>query len=252
MQASRPLLFIGSSTESLNLAFAAQANLEDYAQVVVWKQGVFELSKFVLESLLDVLDESDFGLFIFSPNDVVTIRGKELQAVRDNVIFELGLFIGRLGRERSFIIMPRGAEDMRLPSDLLGVNIGTFVVPERQDKPRFLQSALGPACFAIQGFLTQWAESKAAAPRPASTPMALGLPKPMQNHLLNLAAGHTSNYEGRGSLRSELRQLKDLGLIEKIPEHNIGDIQTGKVVDLSEYVRLTEFGQDLASRFQGS
>src|SRR6516164_10392214 len=140
---SKPTLFIGSSSESLNIAFAAQANLEDYAQVLVWKQGVFELSKFVLESLLDVLDESDFGLFIFSPNDILAIRGQELHAVRDNVIFELGLFIGRLGRSRSFIIMPKGAEDMRLPSDLLGVNVGTFVAPET-DKPRFLEAALGP------------------------------------------------------------------------------------------------------------
>jgi hypothetical protein len=246
---SKPTLFIGSSSESLNIAFAAQANLEDYAQVLVWKQGVFELSKFVLESLLDVLDESDFGLFIFSPNDILAIRGQELHAVRDNVIFELGLFIGRLGRSRSFIIMPKGAEDMRLPSDLLGVNVGTFVAPET-DKPRFLEAALGPVCFEIQGIITKAVESKTSAP--PKTPMAVAVPELLRNHLVNLASGRTSNYEGRGTLRSELRQLRDLGLVEKLPNRNIGDIQTGKTVDLSDYVKLTEFGKGWLQALKGS
>ena len=73
--------------------------------------------------------------------------------------------------------------------------------------------------------------------------MAVAVPELLRNHLVNLAAGRTSNYEGRGTLRSELRQLRDLGLVEKLPNRNIGDIQTGKTVDLSDYVKLTEFGK---------
>ena len=36
----KPVLFVGSSSESLEVAFAAQENLEDCTQVIVWTQGL--------------------------------------------------------------------------------------------------------------------------------------------------------------------------------------------------------------------
>jgi predicted nucleotide-binding protein len=67
--------------------------------------------------LVGALNGSDFGVFVFPPDDVVRMRKKEHQAIRDNVIFELGLFIGRLGRERNFIVMPRGTDKLHIPSE---------------------------------------------------------------------------------------------------------------------------------------
>ena len=139
----KPSLFIASSSESVDVAYALQENLEHVAEVTVWSQGVFDLSRFALESLLDVLDAADFGLFVFAPNDVLSIRGQDKQAVRDNVVFELGLFIGRLGRDRNFIVIPKGNEEsFRLPSDLLGLTPALYE-PNRQDTN--LRAALGPA-----------------------------------------------------------------------------------------------------------
>lgn len=139
----KPSLFIASSSESVDVAFALQENLEHIAEVTVWSQGVFDLSRFALESLIDILDTADFGLFVFAPNDVLSIRGQDKQAVRDNVLFELGLFIGRLGRERNFIVIPKGNEEgFRLPTDLLGLTPALYE-PNRQDAN--LQAALGPA-----------------------------------------------------------------------------------------------------------
>ena len=69
--------------------------------VTVWTDGVFVASRYPVESLEKELDESDFGIAIASPDDTVESRGKSVATARDNVVFEIGLFIGRLGRTRS-------------------------------------------------------------------------------------------------------------------------------------------------------
>jgi predicted nucleotide-binding protein len=102
----RPRLFVGSSREALDIANAIHENLVNDAEVTVWNQGISELSQTTLESLLEKLDDMDFGVFVFAPDDVVQIRGEQGQATRDNVVFELGLFVGRRGKERSFFILP--------------------------------------------------------------------------------------------------------------------------------------------------
>src|SRR5262249_28834679 len=143
----KPSLFVGSSSESLDIAYAAQRNLEDVAEVVVWTQGIFELTKSYLESLLEALEDTEFGLFVFGNDDVIRFRGTEMLTARDNVVLEFGLFIGRLGRDRTFILMPKSSTDFHLPTDLLGVSTATFYPPSR---PERLQAALGPACHDIR------------------------------------------------------------------------------------------------------
>jgi hypothetical protein len=143
----KPALFIASSRESIDLASAMQESLEHVAEVTVWTQDVFKLSRYNIESLIDALEVSDFGVFMFEPQDVLNIRGSDKLTVRDNVLFELGLFIGKLGRERCFIVAPRGSEeDIHLPSDLLGLTPALYE-PDRQDKN--LVAALGPAATKI-------------------------------------------------------------------------------------------------------
>jgi len=121
----KPRLFIGSSVEGLNIAYAIQENLSYTAEVTVWNQGVFNLSDTTIESLILVLENTDFGVFVFTPDDITTIRGKKNTTVRDNVLFELGLFIGKIGRKRSFIVMPDNT-NFHLPTDLLGITPGKY------------------------------------------------------------------------------------------------------------------------------
>ena len=138
----KPRIFIGSSVEGLSIAYAIQQNLTHDAESTVWDQGVFELSKTTIESLNTVLDSVDFAIFVFNPDDVINLRGEKSLSVRDNVIFELGLFIGKLGRERVFYITPDGS-DLHIPTDLVGVTPGKYD-PNRDDKS--YQAATGPAC----------------------------------------------------------------------------------------------------------
>ncbi|MBI3249576.1 MAG: nucleotide-binding protein [Deltaproteobacteria bacterium] len=156
----KPRVFVGSSTESLDIANSIHENLEHNAEVTIWTQGIFELSKSSLDSLLGTLDAFDFGVFVFSPDDISVIHGKEHATVRDNIVFELGLFIGRLGKERNFIVLPRGHEEtLHLPTDLLGLTPALYE-PNRQDGN--LCAALGPACSKLSKAFTGLGKLKIA------------------------------------------------------------------------------------------
>jgi hypothetical protein len=145
MPTIKPKIFLGSSTEKLDIAYAIQENLQRDAEVAVWTQGVFDLGADVLDEILDKLNDSDFGVFVFSPDDRITIRTEDLAAVRDNVLFEYGLFVGRLGRARSVYVKPKDAANMWIPSDLAGVVSAGY--DSHADN---LVVSLGPACNAIR------------------------------------------------------------------------------------------------------
>jgi predicted nucleotide-binding protein len=142
-------VFVGSSVESLKYANAIQQNLDPYdADVTVWPQGVFRISAYGLESLLEAARSHDFGVFLFAADDVIIIKNQLQSAVRDNVIFELGLFMGRLGRNRNFIVAAIGV-DLHLPTDLLGMNTAGYD-PNRADAVAAVGSACGQIRSAIQ------------------------------------------------------------------------------------------------------
>ncbi len=142
----KPKIFIGSSVEGLSVAYSIQQNLTHDAEVTVWDQGVFELSRTTIESLLEVLERSDFGIFVFSQDDISIIRDESKNVIRDNVLFEFGLFIGKLGRGRVFFVIPSDTE-LHLPTDLIGITPGKYD-PNREDKS--LQAATGPVCHQIR------------------------------------------------------------------------------------------------------
>ena len=138
--------FIASSKEALDIALAIQANLHDTLECTVWPQDPFQLSDSILNGLVAQANSVDFGIFLFMPDDISTIRDVQHMTVRDNVLFELGLFGGKLGTERTFIVHPREPA-LRFPSDLLGITTATFEL-ERED--RNWEAALGPACGRIR------------------------------------------------------------------------------------------------------
>lgn len=140
-QASRPSIFIGSSSEGLEIAQALQECLERTADSEIWDQGTFIVGKGFLESLVDALPKHDFAVLVLTPDDLVTKREVTSLGPRDNVLFELGLFMGRLGRSRTFMVSC--ADDgIQLPSDLAGIQQAKF----RRRSDGNLLAALGPVC----------------------------------------------------------------------------------------------------------
>lgn len=143
----RPILFIGCSTESLSVAREVQAGLNyDDMDTRIWSEpNIFSASSYPMEALEGQLEEADFALLVIGADDQVLSRGKTEDAPRDNVILELGLFIGAISRARTFMLQPRGA-DLKIPSDLLGLTPLTY---EMVDAAR-LASSLGPAINSIR------------------------------------------------------------------------------------------------------
>ena len=88
--------------------------------VQLWTDGVFGASQFILTELERQVRESDFAVLVLGPDDVVESRDEISDAPRDNVIFELGLFMGALSHERTFMVIPRDCE-IKIPTDLLGL-----------------------------------------------------------------------------------------------------------------------------------
>ena len=66
-------------------------------------RGTFKPSITFIEALEEELAQSDFAVLTLTPDDQTESRGKVSMAPRDNVLFELGLFMGRLGRNRTLL-----------------------------------------------------------------------------------------------------------------------------------------------------
>ena len=148
-------VFVASSVEGLDVAYAVQENFQFDFDITVWSQGVFALTKGSLENLDEQSGRYDAAVFVFSPDDSSVVRGTSKATVRDNVLFELGLFIGRLGREKCFLIKPMSFSDFDLPTDLIGITPGTYDDARGDGN---LVAALGPVCNKIRRALNPKAD----------------------------------------------------------------------------------------------
>jgi predicted nucleotide-binding protein len=74
----------------------------------------------IIEKFVDCADEVGFAVVLLTPDDLGGSAGALTQATRarQNVIFELGYFAGKLGRGRTCLLCKGSVE---IPSDLYGV-----------------------------------------------------------------------------------------------------------------------------------
>ena len=153
-----PSVFIGSSTEGLATAEAIQSLLDHDFEPEIWNQGTFDANDISLLSLIQATRQFDFAIFVVDVADVATKRGSLKNIARDNVIFELGLFIGAIGAERCFMVYNR-TNRPDLPTDLAGVNAVNYRVHQTGN----LISSLGSAATSIK------TKIRALGPRSTST-----------------------------------------------------------------------------------
>jgi hypothetical protein len=144
----RPKVFIGSSNRNIRLAEAVQRNFARTQEIeaIVWDQSTYRLSVSNLTNLLNRLEQSDFGVFVLAEDDEAIIKGKPVRITRDNVIFECGMYVGRLGPGRVFAIAPPRTETTHILTDLDGVMLASL----QEVSDNNVDAMVGPACGLIR------------------------------------------------------------------------------------------------------
>lgn len=129
-------VFIGSSSQvrQYQLMLVDKLLRSSTIEVVRWDSDQFRTGgQFFLDTLLNATAEKDldFAVFIFSEDDAIKSSEKIYYTPRDNVLFELGLFMGKLTKERTFVLAPKPWQTkLKILSDLQGY------MPELYSKPK--------------------------------------------------------------------------------------------------------------------
>ncbi len=116
-----PVLFLGSSKESLPIVNAIIAGLDRSRVIPVpWTQDIFWPSDTAVEDLEAQLPHTDFAVLIFGLDDKIISRDTPFEGPRDNVLVEFGMFLGAIGRKRTYLLKPKGML-IKVPTDLMGL-----------------------------------------------------------------------------------------------------------------------------------
>ena len=266
----RPALFIGSSEEGLPFARAARGLLNEDADITLWNEGFFHLGGTFIETLVNELERFDFALLVITPDDFVRARDVEGFGPRDNVIFELGLFMGRLGRARTFLL--HQSSSIKIPTDLSGMKAAKYNWPADDDNRH---KAIAAACDMIRDVIRDLGvnEAKIGAKigrdlnqlesRQNMHEQELSRQRAEIRALQVALQGMVTRYEfekltglrqGRpflvrysDNMMDELRHLRAMDMIMNSPDKGIRSIEeryrgSQEKFDLSEYFHITEHG----------
>src|SRR5205807_8472644 len=104
-----------------NLAFARGEELS--FEVTPWTEGFFRSNEIPLNRFLKNLLRFDAAVVVLGADDLRESEkdaGARVYVPRDNVIFELGACMSRLGTQKTFIVVPETPEVV-LPSYFKGI-----------------------------------------------------------------------------------------------------------------------------------
>lgn len=136
----KPNIFMICSHEALNTAETIRYGLRYVAETDLWSdEHIFRPGNYPLDDLARQVDKADFGIALAEPDDLLLLKGEPRTVPRDNVVFELGWFMSRLGRNRTLLLVPD--REIKLPSDWKGMNQIPY---DHTDDLAALPQKLGP------------------------------------------------------------------------------------------------------------
>jgi len=136
-----PVVFVGSSSESLNVARAVQNTLRKIARTSLWTD-IFRPGGYTFDELRRQVRQCDFAVLILASDDSLSSRGTRRRVPRDNVIFEAGMLMAVLGPRRS-LLLEDSSVVLKVPKDIDGITTVRFDGGEFASKgPRGILRAL--------------------------------------------------------------------------------------------------------------
>lgn len=123
----RPYVFIGSSGEQRDVANLIKAGLTcPDIDCEVWSEPMaFPPGDSFLDTLLYKASKADYAIIVFGRDDRTISRGQKKFSPRDNVVFEAGLFMGAIGKKRTFVVKDQKTQ-LKMLSDLDGITVLNF------------------------------------------------------------------------------------------------------------------------------
>lgn len=125
MNTRKQRIFIGSSTETKELAKKIKEKIENYGNATAWWDDFFSMGEYVFNKLIQTAVSFDFAILIGGPDDKVTRISTHDEKIspRDNVYLEYGMFSGILSPNRILFLMHN---DCRVASDLAGMMLAQY------------------------------------------------------------------------------------------------------------------------------
>jgi len=123
-------VFIASSGRTLTLAEKLRDELQtEFCEAILWaEESEHQPGVTIIEMLENAGEKYDFAVIILARDDVILKEKSDTLKARDNCVFEAGLFIAYLKRERCFLV--NSVHQTDLPSDLGGIISLPFTEPK--------------------------------------------------------------------------------------------------------------------------
>jgi hypothetical protein len=134
-------LFIASTANQLAIAQKIESFLSPEYRCKLWIAETFEPGASALESLLSEVRNTDFALILLTADDRTVLNADlnenaTVEVPRDNLIFEAGLFLSALGRQRVALCVENPPK-VKLPTDLSGQNMIEFSIDQNINSLNF-------------------------------------------------------------------------------------------------------------------